>query len=596
MPELPPNDLEPLLDCLEQWDNPEQQNQLEALLRSRPDARTIFSEQRAIHLALQARSGSEASHHLLRLAILAAIQDEAAPPAIKRSILAAVSAEARGQSLFERVRRFLTAHRWIFGTAAAILIAICIFRLATPQSSPVADLLFANVESISGSVEVQSRRGAVPAVAQMLCQAGDEVRVGSNAAISLVFSNRMRIQLGPESTFRIGRQNALVLVSGLLKATTLTQGISRVSLETPHLKIVSEQGELTVEVSRFISRLEVITGKARLNSVHGPATIEALRGQMVSSQGNPSEKLSAVAARRDVWDWPFSIESPWNTSIGSQALYAPVSGPRWPPEKITTGILVRPIFVAGGTNARVQLISPGEAPRRIRYPEWWRPESKPGEIVCALFPDDNLCCEMTEPIRLPSMDVQVRERQSTDVLGHGVGWSWPRPRLIAGSALAGLVRRGELTVGIRHALALAVHPSYLNADNGYDGHRWPGVPISPELIEQLGHEGNLALGSLLAIPASVDLASLGLGNSGPGFEIARALQDYGAYIIQTTSSNVQLIASADAGLPPDIDRIINVIIPHLRLVENNHSRNLGGGGEPRRPAAPALLQAGAPSP
>src|SRR5688572_1066300 len=152
MPELPPHDLEPLLDCLERWDDPEQLNHLEALLRSRPDTRTIFAEQRAIHLALQARAGAEASHHLLRVAIVAAIQDEAAPPAIKHSILAAVSAEARRQSFFERARRFLTSHRWIFGTAAAVLIALCVFLLVTPQSSPVANLLFANVESVSGSV------------------------------------------------------------------------------------------------------------------------------------------------------------------------------------------------------------------------------------------------------------------------------------------------------------------------------------------------------------------------------------------------------------------------------------------------------------
>jgi hypothetical protein len=594
MPDLPPNDLEPLLDCLEQWDVAEHQGQLEALLRSRPDARTIFGEQRALHLALQARAANEPSHHVLRTAIVAAIQDEAAPPAIKRSILAAVAEEARAQSFFDRVRRFLLAYRWVFGAAAAIIVGFCVFLLVAPQPSPAPDLLFADVESVSGSAEIQSRQGPVPAVARMFCRTGDEIRVGSNAAVSLVFSNHMRIQLGPESTLKIGSQNALILVSGLLKATILTQEVSPVWLETPHLKIVSVQGELALNASPRASRLEVIAGKARLKSVHAPATVEASAGQMVNSQGSLSEKPSAVPARRDVWEWPFSIESPWNTSIGSQAIYAPVSAPGWPPKNVTNCVLVRSIFVAGGTNARIQLISPGEAPRRIRYPERWRPESKPGEIVCALFPNDNLCCEMTEPIRLPSMDVQVRERHSTDVLGHGVGWSWPRPRTIAGSALAGLVRRGELTLGIRHALALAVHPGYINADNGYDGHRWPGVPIAPELIEQLGHEGNLALGSLLAIPATVDLASLGLGNSGSGFEIARALQDYGAYIIQTTGSNVQLIASADAGLPPDIDHIISAVVSHLRLVENNHSRNLAGGGERRRPPAPALLQA-APS-
>ena len=594
MPDLPPNDLEPLLDCLEQWDVAEHQGQLEALLRSRPDARTIFGEQRALHLALQAWAANEPSHHLLRTAIVAAVQNEAAPPAIKRSILAAVAEEARAQSLFDRARRFLLAHRWVLGTAAAIIVGICVFLFVTPQPSPATHLLLANVESVSGSTEIQSRRGPVPAVRQMFFRTGEEIRVGSNGAVSLVFSNRIRIQLGPESTFKLGSQGALILVSGLLKATILTQEVSHVSLETPHLKIVPGKGELAVEASPLASRLEVIVGQARLKSVHAPATVEASAGQMVNSRGNLSGKLSAIPVRRDVWQWPFSIDSPWNTSIGSQALYAPASAPGWPPENITNCVLVRPIFVAGGTNARVQLISPGEASRRIRYPHAWQPDSRPGEIVCALFPDDNLCCEMTEPIRLPSMDVLVRERHSTDVLGHGVGWSWPRPRIIAGSALAGLIRRGELTFGIRHALALAVHPGYINADNGYDGHRWPGVPIAPELIEQLGHEGNLALGSLLAIPATVDLASLGLGNSGPGFEIARAFQDYGAYIIQTTGSDVQLIASADAGLPPDIDHIINVVVKHLRLVENNHSRNRAGGGERRRPPAPALLQA-APS-
>lgn len=312
--------------------------------------------------------------------------------------------------------------------------------------------------------------------------------------------------------------------------------------------------------------------------------------------GTPATEVAAAPTHRNVWDWPFSVNSPWNTSVGSGAIYEPIDAPGWPVGNLTNVVLVRQIFAAGGTNTRVNLISPGEAPRPIRYPDSWTPASAPGEIFCALFYEDNLCCEMTEPVRLPSMDIRVRERNSTDVLGHGVGWSWPQPRIIGGSALGGVIRHGELSTGIRHVLAVAVNPRAINGDNGYDGHRWPGVPVAPELVAQFGDRGNLAIGSLLAIPPNVDVSTLGVGAAGPGFEIARALQDYGAYVIQTTPGEFKLIASADADLPPEIDEIARQLVPHLRLIANNSSRNLGGGGERRRHPAPPLLQTAAPAP
>jgi hypothetical protein len=592
MPEAPDN-TELLIECLENWDNAEHRSAAETWLGSRPDMRARFAEQRAVHLALQARPGNAASHQIVREAILANVKEEAARRAVKRSILAAVLAEAQHRSFLKRFRSFFRVRRWALATVLVTAAVICGFVLLRPSRVATVGGAIAYVDNISGTSQLESEQGTVIATKQLSCRSGDQIRVGTDGDVSLVLSNDVRLRLGPDGVLRIGGVDSFVLTRGLLKLQTT----DLVGLDTPHLKVIAERGELQLRAEPGRTEVRVIAGKARVGRIGRFGSIDVTNGQVVEFRtSSATAALAALPFSRNVWDWPFSVESPWNTSVGSRAMYARVSTPGWPPKNLTNAVLIRPIIVAGGTNARINLLAPEEPPRPLRYPESWSPESTPGEIVCAIFPADNLCCEMTEPMRLPSGDIRVRERHSMDVLGHGVGWSWPRPRVIAGSAFAGLIRRGELTFGIEHALALAINARHINGDNGYDGHRWPGVPVAPELVRQFGTEGNLALGALLALPPSVEVSSLGVGTAGPGFEIARALQDYGAYVVQTTDGELKLIAAADAGLPPDIDEIMTRLVPHLQLISNSSSRNIGGGGERRRLPAPPLLQRSAPPP
>ena len=104
-------------------------------------------------------------------------------------------------------------------------------------------------------------------------------------------------------------------------------------------------------------------------------------------------------------------------------------------------------------------------------------------------------------------------------------------RAYGGSGIAGLIRQGELTHGIPHALAAAIDPKAHNR-NGPGGKAfvWPASSADGDSSTAYGTTGNLFMGTLVAIPPSVDLGELGL--RGPEMEIARALQDYGAYVVE----------------------------------------------------------------
>jgi len=482
--------------------------------------------------------------------------------------------------------------------AAVLLVMIAGLWLREPPSPPrPSPPALAGVSAWSGNVQVLSGQTISTVTNGNGLRPFERLIVSTNGAASIDLTNGFRIQAGADTVLALAWREPvtieLVVERGVLAIKgPVTNAGQRLSAITPHLRLATTGAEFDLDVDARGSRVHVIQGTAMASRSNGVKTVSLAAGDAAQAQvdDDPKQPLVGQPFRRNVADWPFSTESPWNTSIGSRALLARITAPQWPPGALTNVTIVRQIYFSQPTDPRRRLFSPGEEPRQIRYPDWWNPKGVTDEIVCALFMNDGLCCEMTEPLRLGSLDIRVRERNSTDLFGSGVGWSWPRHRIIGGSAFAGIIRRGELTFGIPHALALAVNPKYLNATRGVNGHVWPGIPIAPEVLAQLGNEGNLAIGSLLALSSRTNVATLGVGTSGPGYEIARALQDYGAYIIQTTDAPLKLIASADAGLPPDIDAIWARLVPHLRLVSNNSMRNVGGGGERRRPPAPPFSE------
>ena len=176
------------------------------------------------------------------------------------------------------------------------------------------------------------------------------------------------------------------------------------------------------------------------------------------------------------------------------------------------------------------------------------------------------------------------------------------------SSLGGTIRLNELVPGgeIRHALKV-------NVDGLTDlfpspGFRWPAIRhdgCAPGCYG--GSVPAMEMGSLLAIPAGVDINALGL--SPAGLELAWTLQNYGAYVADNTARSVFSIeteyspsgnvatqfqqdwgyafqAPAGSGTPWSHD--INVILANLDVVANNAPTSIGGGGAPLQPLAPPI--------
>jgi len=103
------------------------------------------------------------------------------------------------------------------------------------------------------------------------------------------------------------------------------------------------------------------------------------------------------------------------------------------------------------------------------------------------------------------------------------------------------------------------------------------------------YKGSIPMGTLIAIPPDVNLQSLGLSQS--GFALARALQDYGAYVTDAASGGVKFYAeTAASDLLDDVRADLDKIFPYLRPVLNNSEDAPGGGGRPRAPIAPTLAR------
>jgi hypothetical protein len=177
------------------------------------------------------------------------------------------------------------------------------------------------------------------------------------------------------------------------------------------------------------------------------------------------------------------------------------------------------------------------------------------------------------------------------------------------SSLGGTIRLNELVPGgeIRHALKV-------NLDAATDlypspGFRWPAIrhdSCAPGCYG--GSVPALEMGSLLAIPTSVNISALGL-ETAPARMLAWTLQNYGAYVADNTAQSAFSIETEDSpngsvvtqfqqtwgfpfqaaagnGTPWSHD--INVILANLAVVANNGPASIGGGGSPVQPLAPPI--------
>jgi hypothetical protein len=199
------------------------------------------------------------------------------------------------------------------------------------------------------------------------------------------------------------------------------------------------------------------------------------------------------------------------------------------------------------------------------------------------------------------------------------------------STLGGTIRLGELRPGtqMRHALKVnvdSVTSLGLCSGNFNACFMWPAATADGYAANSGSGYGSatnntnsaMKMGALLAIPANVNISTLGL-QSVPGKMLAWTLQNYGAYIVDSRGSpgfdfSIEDGAAgskadefqADYGFPfdgrlgymtltgstgqptPQAEwvRDIRLIIDYLRVVSNNSATSIGGGGTPLQPLAP----------
>ena len=313
------------------------------------------------------------------------------------------------------------------------------------------------------------------------------------------------------------------------------------------------------------------------------------------SAADPAASTAPVATRSAA-QWPFSQFSPWNHPLGSNADYQVIRSEDFSVNGGVSVNIVRwshPVFVATESDPIRDIYQRGTkfSQARIRVPEAARPDPEEDSHLHIINPQHTRVMELYKAEVSATGRIVAEWVVENDLHGPGIFTRWHGARAYGGSAIGGLVRRGELKSEIRHALAVAVNGSALNKNGPYGKpYVWPACEADYAWRTHYATRGNLYMGSLLAIPADVDLASIGVGTSGPAFEIARALQNYGAYITDAAGANivfyVEPIAKHD--VPADLEDQLATIITRLHVVANNGPRTIGGGGTPRRPLAPPL--------
>ncbi|MBD0256024.1 MAG: T9SS type A sorting domain-containing protein [Cytophagales bacterium] len=340
------------------------------------------------------------------------------------------------------------------------------------------------------------------------------------------------------------------------------------------------------------------------------------------------------AQNRDPLRWPFAKTSIWNMPIHRDAVYvpagigAPVQGTLVDEDYIvlTPNATSVPIYEnnAGWDRSKDRCLVEGGALFQAPIPgnfvisrETWLGDT-PNAGLAVLMPDGRTI-KQTQPFARCTAGGNGTSKYvfpDTDLYGEGIRGAHGGSGL---SAIGGTLRLGELVPGgtIRHALKVNVYAArYLAYNDTHKGYRWPAVQADGYAANVYGGPVEATrMGALLALPPSVDLNAMGLETE-PGRIIARAMQDYGAYIVDDPYWDVTALITEFSpqgrvidefksvwGMPMEVygpastsawSRDMARIFTSLHVVDNNGPATIGGGPTTdlvnrRAPAAPDFV-------
>lgn len=326
---------------------------------------------------------------------------------------------------------------------------------------------------------------------------------------------------------------------------------------------------------------------------------------------------------RDPRLWPFAATSIWNMPIGSAAVYVPAQ------IKQATGmgmsvdediIIVHPespltdvqTNTADWDNTKDRC--PGSSPTIMSVPipaSWvFKPilPDTPNAAAAILLANGHTV-KQTQPLsRCTASGAPTSHYTFADVdlSGDGITGAHGGSGL---SALGGTLRIGELrpsSGNVRHVLKVEMWKAenyFTCASGAACQYRWPAT--SGETNTAGTSVSAMREGSLLALPATLDITTMGLETE-PAKRLAWTLQNYGGYVVDDTAWSVYAIAvetgpdgkfldqfqqdwgfaikisSKNTPWGRDMDRLFLA----LAAVDNNTATSVGGGGTPRQPLAP----------
>ena len=364
---------------------------------------------------------------------------------------------------------------------------------------------------------------------------------------------------------------------------------------------------------------------------------------------NSTVQTVSASTGRNAYSWPFASNSIWNTPIGSGAQYTPANLPARPsasdPLSIFTPmpgvdqdiIVLRPTaplkniylntagFTTGGNRCNSSPSTTTTVLGTVPIPgDFIVPNANTNNAAAFLLADARTLVQLQPITRCVQDDnptAEIMFLRSEDLYGTGITGAHGGSFL---SALGGTIRLGELRPTLappRHVLKIdvdtrEVFPPCPARNQCY---RWPALDADSNAVTQYGSialpgvSSAMKMGALLAIPASVNINSLGL-ETDAAKKLAWTLQNYGAYIVDSTGGpayNIAVEYSPDGSFLTQFQsdwgfafnqrlnlntawvRDFQKLMVQLNVVTNNGPASIGGGGTPLQPLAVPLT---APSP
>ena len=299
-----------------------------------------------------------------------------------------------------------------------------------------------------------------------------------------------------------------------------------------------------------------------------------------ASNGTTAPKPGA----RNPTYYPFSSTAPWNIAIGSGAKFESATAPRTSHflaetpvvNSVRWSIAVK-VATTSDPMATVTDLKSGIV-YNVRVPRDTEPTYGTDMHVGVIQPDGRTAYEFYKFTNVGTDRWTTTRAVKTDLTGDGMD---DGARASGISFYIGLIRERELKeLSIKHVLAIGLPDELLKS-----GQVWPAR--TQDSNGTTAYSGNVPMGTMAAIPPSVNIDAMNLSPEGKA--LGRALQDYGALVlVRSGTASLFCEQSCDPAQAQAMTVAFRELYPLMRVVTNNTEATPGGGGTPRQPALPGL--------